>query len=206
MMDDAILQAANSLDDAILQAANWILELLEEGGNLERAIGLEITHADIKLFQDTVATPFIVTLKANISSRLDSSGDIVSALSIFDPRKAPLNSENMSHYGEDSIRTLLAHYGVERCGVTLQGEETVKAALISSDVFTEWITFRQFMFKQPKDDMLLQLKELASNEMLENMFPKLAKISISIPVTTALVERSFSQMKMIKNSSTKHIK
>ena len=57
------------------------------------------------------------------------------------------------------------------------------------------------MFKQPKDDMLLQLKELASNEMLENMFPnlnKLAKFSISIPVTTASVERSFSQMKMIK--------
>ena len=191
----------HSLDDAILPAANWILELLEEAGNLERDIGLEITLADIKLFQDTVAMPFIATLKANISSRFESSGDIVSALSIFDPRKAPLDSENLSHYGEDSIRTLLAHYGVERCGVTLQGEETVKAALISSDVFTEWTTFRHFMFKQPKDDMLLQLKELASNEMLENMFPnlnKLAKISISIPVTTASVERSFSQMKMIK--------
>ena len=117
-----------------MTAANLVLEFLEEGGNLERAIGFEITHAYIKLFQDTVATPFVVTLKANISSRFDSSGDIVSALRIFDPRKAPLNSENLSHYGEDSIRTLLEHYGVERCGVTLQGEETVKAALISSDV------------------------------------------------------------------------
>ena len=124
----------HSLDDAILPAENWILEHLEEAGNLERDIGLEITLADIKLFQDTVAMPFIATLKANISSRFESSGDIVSALSIFDPRKAPLDSENLSHYGEDSIRTLLAHYGVERCGVTLQGEETVKAALISSDV------------------------------------------------------------------------
>ena len=50
------------------------------------------------------------------------------------------------------------------------------------------------MFMQPKDDMLLQLKELASNEMLENMFPdlnKLAKISISIPVTTASVKGAF---------------
>ena len=49
--------------------------------------------------------------------------------------------------------------------------------------------------------MKTQLKELATNEMLETMFPnlnRLAKICLSIPVGTASVERSFSQMKMIK--------
>ena len=47
--------------------------------------------------------------------------------------------------------------------------------------------------------MKLQLKELATNEMLETMFPNLnalAKICLSISVSTAAVERSFSEMKI----------
>ena len=83
--------------------------------------------------------------------------------------------------------TLLAHYGINRSAETL-GEETVKETMISSDITTEWKTFRQFMAKQPKENMKLQL----------SMFPNLntlATISLSIPVATASVERSFSQMK-----------
>ena len=44
--------------------------------------------------------------------------------------------------------------------------------------------------------MQLQLTELATNEMLVTMFPNLS--TLSIPVGTASVERSFSPMKMIK--------
>ena len=49
--------------------------------------------------------------------------------------------------------------------------------------------------------MKAQLKELASNDMIKTLFPDLSKIGaicLSIPVTTASVERSFSQMKLIK--------
>ena len=72
----------------------------------------------------------------------------------------------MSSYGEDSIKTLVAHYGVEKTAETLQGEEKVKEKIISDDVTTEWKTFRQFMSKQPKANMKLQLKELVTNDML----------------------------------------
>ena len=51
--------------------------------------------------------------------------------------------------------------------------------------------------------MKAQLKELASNDMIKTLFPNLSKIGaicLSIPVTTASVERSFSQMKLIKTS------
>ena len=49
--------------------------------------------------------------------------------------------------------------------------------------------------------MKAQLKELGSNDMIKTLFPNLSKIGaicLSIPVTTASVERSFSQMKLIK--------
>ena len=42
---------------------------------------------------------------------------------------------------------------------------------------------------------------LASNTMLKTMFPnlhKLASINLTLPVATASMERSFSQMKLIK--------
>ena len=51
------------------------------------------------------------------------------------------------------------------------------------------------------EDTMKLLKELATNRMLVEMFPRLsdlAKVSLSIPVGTASVERSFSRMKMIK--------
>ena len=59
----------------------------------------------------------------------------------------------------------------------------------------------QLIVSKPKRDMKLLLKELAPNDMLKTMFPNLSKfatICLSIPVATALVERSFSQMKVIK--------
>ena len=53
-----------------------------------------------------------------------------------------------------------------------------------------------------------QLHELVTNDMLKTMFPNLniiANICLSIPVSTASVERSFSQMKMIKTRQRNRI-
>ena len=74
-------------------------------------------------------------------------------------------------------------------------------ALVSPDIRTEWMTFRRYITLQPKEDTMKLLKELATNRLLVEMFPHLsdlAKVSLSIPVGTASVERSFSRMKMIK--------
>ena len=51
-------------------------------------------------------------------------------------------------------------------------------------------------------DLSMQLKELLTNDMLISLFPnlhKLATICLSIPISTASVEQSFSDMKLIKN-------
>ena len=48
-------------------------------------------------------------------------------------------------------------------------------------------------------NMKSQLTDMVSNDILTTMFPNLhTTISLSIPVATASVERSFSQMKLIK--------
>ena len=142
------------------------------------------------------AKPFIAHLKENISSRFTSSSDIVSALSIFDPRKAPkVDSPALPQY------TLLAHYGAEKPAETLLGEPTNMEAVITSDITTEWKTYRQLLVNKPENNMKSQLKELVCNDMMRTLFPnlcKIATISLSIPVSTASVEISFSQMKLIK--------
>ena len=60
----------------------------------------------------------------------------------------------------------------------------------------------QLLIKQPKDDISMQLKELLTNDMLIALFSdlhKLATICLSIPMSTASAEQSFSDMKLIKN-------
>ena len=54
----------------------------------------------------------------------------------------------------------------------------------------------------------MQLKKLLTNDMLIALFPnlhKLATICLSIPISTALAEQSFADMKLIKNRLRNHL-
>ena len=70
---------------------------------------------------------------------------------------------------------------------TVLGEEVCTPALISRELHTEWKTFRNFLAKKPKSDMKTQLKVGYQRS-----------VFLFLLVATASVERSFSQMKMIK--------
>ena len=190
-----------SLDDALSPAANWVLELHDMKESLEEVTGVDITTSDIQTFQNNVGNPFVSTLKGNISSRFCSQ-DIVSALSIFDPKKTPnSDSSEYQQYGECSVKVLLDHYGGRKTAVTLEGEEYEVMGLVSSEITAEWKTLKHYLTKKPQEDMASQLHELVTNETLISMFPNLntlATICLTLPIGTASVERSFSQMKMIK--------
>ena len=150
-----------------------MLELLDDHEQLEEATGIIVTLADITTFQEQVIKPFIAQLKENISSHFSSSNDVVSAMSIFDPKKAPKadsQTPDLSKYGEEAIGILLAHYGSEKPAETLHGNSTNREAIITSDITTEWKTYRQLLVSKPKNDMKAQLKELASNDMLKTLF------------------------------------
>ena len=167
----------HTLDDTVLPSANWVLELLDKREHLEEAAGIKVTLADIITFQEQAAKPFIAHLKENISSRFTSSSDIVSALSIFDPRKAPkVDSLDLRQYGEQAITTLLAHYGAEKPAETLLGEPTNREAVTTSDIITEWKTYCQLLVNKPENNMKLQLKELVCNDMMRTLFSKLMYI------------------------------
>ena len=72
----------------------------------------------------------------------------------------------------------------------------------SSELLTEWKTFRRYITNQPREDIKEQLKELSTNSMMQTMFPNLRilpNVCLTIPVGTASVERSFSNMKIVKS-------
>ena len=95
----------NSLKDAILPSANCVLQLLDAREELKAATGIEVTHLDICSFQERVGKPFIRLIKDNISSQFRSSSkDVLSAFSIFDPKKVPsLSTHELPLYGDSSI-------------------------------------------------------------------------------------------------------
>lgn len=63
------------------------------------------------------------------------------------------DSADLPQYGIQSICTLLSYYGTDRPCQTSLGNPTVKKALISSEIHTEWTPYQQHIAKQPKDSM-----------------------------------------------------
>ena len=179
------------------------MELLDIKEDLKTATGIEVTLAGISSFQEKVGKPFISLLKGNISSRFSASKEVLSAFSVFDPKKVPdQSSTELCSYGDNLIQTLMEHYGKSLPAKSVEGTDFLKEAIISSDVSTEWKTYRQLIAKQPKDSLSTQLKELLTNSILIALLPNLHTLALvcsCLPVSTASAERSFSQMKLIKN-------
>ena len=137
---------SHSLDYAILLSANWFLQLQYAREELKAATGFEVTHLDICSRHETVGKPFIRLIKDNISSRLRSSSkDVLSAYSIFDPKKVQsLSTHELPLHGDSSIQTLIGQFGRDLPDKSLEGRtEFEKAAIVSSDLSTKWKTYHQ---------------------------------------------------------------
>ena len=71
---------------------------------------------------------------------------MLSAFSIFDPQKAPsLSTHELPLYGDSSIKTLIGQFGRDLPAKSLEGTEFEKAAIVSSDLSTEWKKYRQLL-------------------------------------------------------------
>ena len=125
-----------SLSKCSTVAAMYMLDyILPQVAKLSKTLQTE--HLNLLII------PSFVHLKDNISSQFASSSDVVSAISIFDPKKMPsVESPDLHRYGVDHNGTLLSHYVTDKLGQTSLGEPTVKKALISSEIHTERISYR----------------------------------------------------------------
>ena len=161
-------------------------------------------------YRERIAIPYLSALITNIKNRF--SNDVVALLeasSIFCPAKLP-SKECLSSYGENEIHLLGSFYGKEAVEEYEGTSYTSSPLLNSDDLLCEWKLFRRAML-QEKDKAMKKksevptMQELAATmmhcESYVGIFPetfKLIQIILSLPVGTATVERSFSQMKMIK--------
>ena len=87
-----------------------------------------------------------------------------------------------------------------RAAKTLDGMECIKEPILSDETIIEWKNYRRFVAQQPKESIGEQLQELVTNNMMGAMYPNLkllATVCLTMLVTTASVERSFSKMKLI---------
>ena len=199
MISSLVDATLNTLDDTVLPSANqltgWVLELLDDCECLQEVAVINTTMDDITTFQDQATKPFIAQLKEKISSRFTSSSEVVSAMSIFDPRKAPKKDSHAEcQCGEEAIHTLLAHYSDKKPAMTLGGKPTYRESVITSDIITEWKTYRQLLINKPEDSLTNQLKELVCNDMMKTLFLNLhtiARISLSYQYQLHLWKEAF---------------
>ena len=88
--------------------------------------------ADITLFQKKTGKPFLSLLKEN-NSHFASSSDVVSAMSIFDPRKVPEVQTHLTYLCMVNKQFVHFQHIMEQTSL-LNGEKVAKEAIVTSDM------------------------------------------------------------------------
>lgn len=211
---DSILSELKELKDSKsdwCSKAQKCIESLETEQNI--VVGTS-SRNDIKTmseFRERVACPYMDALVSNIKARFsDSAVALLTSASIFNPSVFPTTESSLLHHGNDELKTMLDFFGKE-ASVDYEGKTYSSPPLIDTDgVLSEWRIFKRAFSKEiqalhtrtEEVPTLLEVKsEMESQSGYKDLFPetlKLIDILLSLPVGTASVERSFSQMKLIK--------
>ena len=122
-----------------MHSANWVFQLQDTREELKAAIDNEVTHLDMRSFQERLGKPFVRLIKDNISSHIRSSSkDVVSVFSNFYPKKFPsLSTHELPFYGESLIQTLIGQFGRDLPAKSFEVTVYEKVAIVSSDLSTE---------------------------------------------------------------------
>ena len=162
---------------------------------------IQITESDSKSFIQGVYNPYIQSVIDHITSRMQSS-DVFSAFSIFNPLCLPNEEKDLSMYGSEQLNILTSFYGMPH---TISFKSTTGTSIPDVDLEqteAEWKKLRRLVFTKYKSSTDKDATHaLIYNSTLSSSFPNLvtlAKIVSILPVATATVERSFSNMKLVK--------
>ena len=130
----------------------------------------------------------------NITTRFDDK-TVIAAFDVFNPKKLPKPiDECYLQYGNTEIERLATQF--EGAGVVGDVQQCLE----------EWSSFRQFLsdsVSESKEAASLEsvIADLSSNAFAATVYPNMTamgKICRVVPIHTADVERTFSQLKIIK--------
>ena len=158
-------------------------------------------------YRTLVAIPYMDSLLENIMNRFsDRSLKIVTAMSIFIPATLP-SEESLSSYGNEQIKLLAGFYGEEATVEYDVETHTSKPLVDASELLSEWKILRRALVVEKKSLMERKnspilsptmqdiLEEMMKSKTYEGVFHETWKL---LNIMMALVERTFSQMKLIK--------
>ena len=146
--------------------------------------------------------PYLDALRENIERRFDYTVGIICASSIFEPKNLPKNPDHLPDYGNDKLEDLISFYGVETTVTFENITKSASADIDSAKTRVEWKAFKLVMFSEyqnssPQEMLANLMKKPAASSIYPNiMF--LIEVCLTLPVSTATVERSFSDMKQVK--------
>ena len=166
------------------------------------AIGVVDLETARENFNKNVLQPYLEEVSRQISCRFKDTLGLLTTFSIFDPQKWPTDVQQLHKYGTAELERLLKFYG-ETTEIEYEGNVyTTPADVDKRETRHEWKAFKLVIFEEKS----LSLKELATlflrSEAKCVTFPNikiLLTITSVLPVSTATVERSFSDMKQIKD-------
>ena len=146
------------------------------------------------------ARKFALALMSRLAERFPAdSMEVFKALEIFNPKKLPANDSELSVYGCDEIELLACRYGVDRDGH--------KALVNTTDLKLEWKLFRKTLLKHRPDAISATgrpIVDIIGDLITSGSTPPnilvLLQIKQVLPYNTAMCERGFSLMKLIKSA------
>ena len=164
-------------------------------------LGSKHIEEEKSAFHHKVYRPYLQSVIDHITARMESN-DLISSMSVFDPRHLPDTEEELSDYSMEKMRTLINFYSVAQRVEVNEDEGVSQPDIDAEETESEWRLFRRVIFVQYKSSSLQQvLSRLIGSGDISAAFPNLSKLATILeilPVTTPTVEHTFSSMKLIK--------
>lgn len=153
------------------------------------------SHLGDDYFKKSIRDPYLDKLINNIEARFDDKS-VLASFDIYNPAKLPYLPDNPC---AEDLETFTEYGNVEVEILALQFQGVVADSI---ECLEEWSSFRQFLKENCAD---LKQKEVISKLCCDSSWAAiysnmstLAKICRVVPIQTADVERTFSQLKLIK--------
>ena len=136
-----------------------------------------VTEEEKSVYLHKVYRPYLQSVIDHITARMESN-DLISSMSVFDPRHLPDTEEELSDYGMEKMRTLINYYSVAQRVKLNEDEGVSQPDIDAEETESEWKLFRRVIFIQYKSSSLQQvLSRLIGSGDISVAFPNLSKLA-----------------------------